>query len=667
MMKELFRLKTFHKKTSPSPSQGGGFVSSLIVNLFTRKYFSLIKNAIAKFTRIPILSKRGLPLLGRGLGRGFFNLPPKKEGLREVLARAFNRNPSPSSETPTNAFQPPHTQTSPNPSKGGGFVSSLIVNLFTRKYFSLIKNAIAKFTRIPILSKRGLPLLGRGLGRGLLGRGLGRGLFNLPPKKEGLREVFLLVRISVVLLLFSSCTQDFQEINTNPNAPVAIQPSLLLRQIIYDYGEQMSYEGFTAGNLLGQYTTALDFNLFDRHNLKSPQLGGNPWPIFYKNLRDNEIMLELSRENSAFTVYEGPALIMKGYMAAALTDLFGDVPYSEAFKGNSGTVTPVYDSQESIYIMDGGVLDNLEKGIAALESYNGTIALEGDILFDGDLDGWIRFANSLRIKYLMRISATMDVSSQLQTIFASGNFIDENSENATFDFTAGEPNNFRLARLRIGDFNNFVLSETMEDILTDLNDPRIATLFRPFGNSDTGAFNGLLNGIDATQNAAILGEYSLSGTIFRENTGVLDANFMTSMETNFLLAEAAQKGLIPADAQTLYNTGVAQAFAYWQTELPSDYLTTTAAYPNGDPLENIITQKWISNIINGYEGWIEYRRTGFPQLRTISASLNDDLIPVRMPYPAEEEALNATNYGKAAENTDGNSINVKVWWDKKAP
>jgi hypothetical protein len=488
---------------------------------------------------------------------------------------------------------------------------------------------------------------------------------NLPAQKKVLREVFLLVKFSVVLILFSTCTQDFEEINTNPNSPVTIQPSLLLRQVIYDYGEQMSYEGFTAGNLLGQYTTALDFNLFDRHNLKSPQLGGNPWPIFYKNLRDNEIILNLSQENETFAVYEGPALILKAYMSAGVTDLFGDVPYSEAFKGTNGTVTPVYEAQESIYMDEGGILDNLEKGITAIEAYNGSIALAGDILFKGDLNGWIRFANSLRIKHLIRISDKMDVASQLQAIVAEGNFIDENSKNAIFDFTDGEPNNFRLARLRIGDFNNFVLSETMEEILTDLNDARISKLFRPFGNSDTGEFNGLLNGIDATQNAANLANYSLVGTIFRENTGVLDANFMTSMETHFLLAEAAQKGLITADAQALYNVGVAQAFNYWKVDLPTDYLTGTGAYTNGDALENIITQKWISNMINGYEGWIEFRRTGFPQLKIISASLNDNLIPVRMPYPAEEEALNATNYQAAAIKTNGNSVNTTVWWDSQ--
>ena len=345
--------------------------------------------------------------------------------------------------------------------------------------------------------------------------------------------------LSGTFLLMTSCTKDFKEINTNPNSPVSVQPSLLLRQVIYDYGEQMSYEGFTAGNLLGQYTTALDFNLFDRHNLKSPQLGGNPWPIFYKNLRDNEIIIGLSRENETYAVYEGPALILKAYMSAALTDLFGDVPYYEAFNGAEGTVTPVYDSQESIYLDEGGILDNLDKGIAEIGNYGGSIRLEGDILFEGDLYAWIRFANSLKIKYLMRISDKVDVTAQLQTIFDDDNYIHGNTENAVFDFTDGEPNNFRLARLRIGDFNNFVLSETMEEILTNLNDPRIAILFRPFGNSTSGEFNGLLNGIDASQTSIALADYSLTGSIYRENTGVLDANFMTSMETQFLLAEAA--------------------------------------------------------------------------------------------------------------------------------
>lgn len=470
----------------------------------------------------------------------------------------------------------------------------------------------------------------------------------------------------ISLLFTSSCTEDFEEINTNTNAPVTVQPSLLLRQVIYDFGEEMSYEGFVAGDLLSQHRTAIDFNLFDRHALKSPQLGGNPWPVFYINLRDNEIILNQSRTVETYKVYEGPALIMKAYMAAGLTDLFGDVPYFEAFNGVSGTVTPAYDSQEDIYLLEGGILDNLDKGIAAINSYDDVIPLEGDILFNGDLQAWVRFANSLKIKHLLRISNQVDVSVQMQAIYDSGNYIMTNSQNAIFNFTNTRPNSFRLAQLRIGDFNNFVLSETMEDILTDLNDPRIGEFFRPFANSTSGEFNGLLNGIDASQTSITLSDYSVAGTAFREDTSTLDANFLTAWEVKFALAEAAARNLIAADAQNLYETGVVQAFEYWNTPLPSDYLFGPAAYTAAGttPVQQIVTQKWIANLINGYEGWVEYRRTGFPEFRMVSASLNDNLIPVRLPYPAEEEALNAENYNVAAAATNNNSINAKVWWDE---
>ena len=463
----------------------------------------------------------------------------------------------------------------------------------------------------------------------------------------------------------TSCTDDFKSINTNPNAPVSVLPSVLLRQVIYNFGEEMSYEGFVAGDLLAQHRTALDFNLFDRHALKSPQLGGNPWPIFYTNLRDNDIILNESRTANAFKVYEGPALILKAYMAAGLTDLFGDVPYFEAFNGSTTTVKPSYDDQEAIYLNEGGILDNLDKGIAAIENYNDAIALEGDILFNGNLDSWVRFANALKIKQLIRISGKVDVSEALQTLFESGNYIKTNAQNAIFNFTNSDPNSFRLAQLRVGDFNNFVLSETMEDILVDLNDTRINTLFKPFSNSTTNEYNGLLNGIDATATSVTLADYSLAGTVFREDTSTLDANFITAWEVYFALAEAAEKKLITADAQQLYETGVALAFEYWNTELPENYLTENAAYnhPTKTPLEQIITQKWIANIINGYEGWIEYNRTGFPHLKTISASLNNNLIPVRMPYPAEEETLNNENYLEAALKTDNNNINSPVWWN----
>lgn len=470
----------------------------------------------------------------------------------------------------------------------------------------------------------------------------------------------------VIAFLMASCTTGFEEINTNPNAPNAVQASLLLRQVIYDYGEEMSYEGFVAGNLLAQHFTMVDFNLFDRHDLLSPQLGGNPWPSIYQNLLDNELMLAQSRAVSTQAVYEGPALILKAYMTAALTDIYGNVPYSEALQGLSGKVRPAYDEQEQIYMGENGILDNLNLGIAAIEAYQGAIPLEGDILFDGNLDAWITFANSLKIKYLIRVSALEDVGAELQAIYESGDYMGENGQNATFDFSNNRPNSFRMQQLRDGDFNLFILSETMEEILKQLDDPRMNVFFRPVGSDPANTeYKGLLNGPDASQTSISINDFSLPGTIFRENTGMLDANFMTAWETHFLLAEAAERGLIAANGQDLYESGVQLAFEYWQTEIPQTYLTTgPAAYgSNGaNPLEQILTQKWIANTINGYEGWIEYRRTGFPQLKSIAASLNEGLIPARMPYPADEAALNEANF-KAATGASGNDINQRVWWD----
>lgn len=475
------------------------------------------------------------------------------------------------------------------------------------------------------------------------------------------------ILLAVALLSLGACTSQFEEINTNPNAPIDVQPSLLLRQVLWDYAEQMSFEGFVAGNLLSQHFAEVDFNLFDRHSLTEPQFGGNPWPIIYVNLRDTELILDRARNNPAAAVYEGPALVMKAYLAAAATDIFGDVPYSDALKGKEGNVAPAYDSQEDIYLAEGGILDNLEQAVAVMEAYQGAIPLEGDIIFDGDLNAWVRMANSLRIKYLMRISNRVDVGADLQAIFDEGNFIQENADNAAFDFSSTPPNNYRLATARVGDFVNFVMSETIEEIMLELEDPRINVFFRPTESGNAPEYQGLLNGQDASQTSITVADYSLPGTIFRETSSDLDANYITAWETHFFLAEAAARGLINADEQSLYEQGVEQAFAYWQTELPATYLTDSPAAfgANGaDPVEQILTQKWLASIVNGYEGWIEWRRTGFPALKTIAASLNNDLIPRRMPYPTDEQALNAANFDLAAAATDGNSVNAAVWWDR---
>ncbi|TKB96690.1 SusD/RagB family nutrient-binding outer membrane lipoprotein [Pedobacter cryophilus] len=469
----------------------------------------------------------------------------------------------------------------------------------------------------------------------------------------------------IATLGFASCNKDLSEINTNPNSPIDAQPSLLFRKVLFDYGEQMSFEGFDAGNLLGQYFTMIDFNNFDRHALAEPLYAGNPWPILFRNLRDNEIILQKANENNIFLVYKGPALVMKAYMTAALTDLYGDVPYSEALQGKFEIFSPKYDKQEDIYNGPNGILKNLENAITAMESYNGAAKLDGDIVYSGNLQNWIRFANSLRIKYLMRISDKVNVAAQLQSIYTNGKYIGANSQNAVFKFSASPPNNFRITTARAGDYNLYIMSKTAEEIFKNYNDPRISLFYRPTATNSVN-FTGLQNGPDAASSPVTLANYSLTGRIFREDGVNLKYNYSTAWETNFFLAEAAQKGLITASAKALYDLGVTQGFEYWNVTMPTSYLTVGTAVFNpasADAIKQIITQKWIPNTINGYEGWIEYRRTGFPVLKPVLASRNNGIYPVRMPYPQEESTLNVDNYKTAATATNNNSINAKVWWD----
>ena len=478
-----------------------------------------------------------------------------------------------------------------------------------------------------------------------------------------MKNLFLLALLAVVTC---GCTEDFEDINTNGNAPSQVQPELLLRQTIYGYADAMAYESFVAGNLLSQHLAMIDFNLFDRHALASPQEGGNPWPILYTALRDAETLLGLSRQNPAFAGYEGPAMILKAYFAMQLTDLYGDVPFSEAINGREGNVTPAYDTQEDIYAevdrLLAVALDRMDAAAAG-----GAQPVLGDLIYNGDLDGWRQLAGSLRLRsIMMQLRGRPVVDVLIGELVTNGQLIDVAEEDATITFAAGQPNNFPLANARIGIFNVFLMSETAEAVFAGLDDPREGVFYRPA--TATGDFTGIANGIDAAS-SIVPDNFARPGTIWREESAGLPFNFFTAWETNFLIAEARVRGVTTGRARAAYETAVRQAFAYWNTDMPDDYLTDgPAAWDDRataeENLERILTQKWIASMSNTYAGWTEWRRTGYPTaIRPAQASLNGGLIPVRMPYPADEQALNFEAYQSAAGATDNNSINAPVWWD----
>jgi hypothetical protein len=473
--------------------------------------------------------------------------------------------------------------------------------------------------------------------------------------------------LSIITTIFvlTACTKDFEEINTNPNVPVAVNPQFLLTNIVWNAANNNAVDAWNAGNQLGQLTARKDFNEIDRWDLRANQ---ELWDKTYHLLNDVQTLIELGDEQNRG--YTGVALVMRAFLSATLTDLWGDVPYSDALKGVSeGNFSPKYDTQEEIYLGENGILATLRQAVEILEQNKNGVQIKGDVMYGGDLDQWIRFANSLRLRYLLRISKQVDVSAEFAQLFTEGKLMQSNADNALVPYLASAPNQWFVHNIRSGDFGDVRMSLTIENALESLDDPRQAVWFRPTEKSvvaGTPAFAGIINGVGpATRGDYDFSEISLPGTIFREQPDGVDAVFMLYSEVQFALAEAAEKGWISGTPKEFYEEGISSSFEYFEAEMPVGYLTQNAVALGGqDVLKKIITQKWLASMLVGYEGWLEHRRTGFPELMVAAENLNNDRLPVRYLYPTPEQALNTANYQEAVSRIGGDNLDARGWWEK---
>jgi hypothetical protein len=244
-----------------------------------------------------------------------------------------------------------------------------------------------------------------------------------------------------------------------------------------------------------------------------------------------------------------------------------------------------------------------------------------------------------------------------------------NSDNAVIPFLASAPNQWFLVNEREGRYADVRMSKTSEGIFNTLDDARVGVYYKPTVASvvaGTPMYKGLPNGLSrASQNAFNLNDISTIGRLFRDEPIGVNGQLMTYSELQFLLAEAAQKGFLTGTAATYYNTGIQSAYDYYKTPVPANYFTRPAVALNGtDDLKKIMTQKWISNFMNGFEAWIDIRRTGFPEITIPKDNINGDQYPVRYRYPDSEQAANKRNYDEAALRIGGDSYNSKGWWEK---
>ena len=198
-----------------------------------------------------------------------------------------------------------------------------------------------------------------------------------------MKKLTIIQILVLACLLITGCTDNFEEINTNPNAPEAVSANLLTSTVTSEITRTLTQEGYSDGNTITQLMAKNNFPGFAQFDWGDQGM----WNFFYGILPEIDDILEISRaEGTQNSTYEGIALTLRALCFANLTDLYGNVPYAEALAGQSeGIFTPVYDNQEMIY---DGVLADLEAADAALAQNQSISGASGDVIYDGNPVQW---------------------------------------------------------------------------------------------------------------------------------------------------------------------------------------------------------------------------------------------------------------------------------------
>ncbi|MFP9115301.1 SusD/RagB family nutrient-binding outer membrane lipoprotein [Flavobacterium sp. RHBU_3] len=491
-------------------------------------------------------------------------------------------------------------------------------------------------------------------------------------------------KIFIVLLLgiFVSCDEKL-DINTDPNYPGEINAGLALTSAEATLVSVTGAELTNYGGFLAQYHTqapsASQYENIDSYNVNITYANALWTQLYAGTLTD----LQYVTTQSEAAGDTGSALIaeaLRAYTFQLLVDLFGDVPYSEALQGNSGNITPVADSGADIYA---DLIEKLDAAVAAYEA-NPTEAEVGaqDIIYSADIDSWIQFINTLKLKMYLRMAYTSQANATaVNALLTEGNFITADAKFDNFVSSTNKTNPFYGSYLSnagdgLGDVNH-VASNSLHDFYTENGDPRLQAVFRA---SLTGTYASIPQGTGNT--------YNNTATAYaRPNIGDTTPVFLISLaESDFLQAEALIRYSGGTGAKEKYDAGVAASFATYQTYFgldgtasATDFTGAGGAYEyvaSSDvetAVRQVIIQKWAAlPYVNTIEAFIESTRTKFPEV--VEAGTQDYSIGNRIPsdisvltgvnvpsilyYPADEVNRNPNI-------TQHTALTQNVWWDQK--
>ena len=461
-----------------------------------------------------------------------------------------------------------------------------------------------------------------------------------------------LLPAAALALAVAGCEDGLTDININPNEPEVVPAENVLANAIIsgvggEYGTNGSVSGFFLFNLWGQNMAAQTFNEEDKYLPRAGQVSAI-WDVMYTgpllDLKEVERMaVEDSNEN-----LEAVAGIFTQYLYQYVTDIYGDVPYSEALRAPEITA-PKYDPQRDVYA---GILDGLTTAAGQIDQAQRSAGFSsGDFVYAGDMLRWHRFANSLRMRVAMRmvnVEATTARDEFVAAYNAGG--MEGNDDNALMRWstTPGSQNPRYDLFINQGRRDQ-VLSAAMVTRMNATSDPRLPIYAEPAAAD--GTYRGLTNGRQMSEVGLTESDLSFLGDAFLAPDA--PSVLLSYSEVLFLEAEAAFRGWIPGDPETLYRQAIRasmQQYGIADSVTDAFLARPEVAY---DGLNSIWTQKWVSLFLAGIEGWSHVRRTGVPEL---TPAVPGSTIPGRLYYPLTEEQYNPENY------QSGRTVFDRMWW-----
>jgi hypothetical protein len=507
-----------------------------------------------------------------------------------------------------------------------------------------------------------------------------------------------LLAVSGLFVLLNSCTKNYNEINTDRNsiadAGTAELPFLFSGAIeSIPWGDQVAQNLF-ADQYAQYFASTATYFPSDRYVIVTDWVQNNFDPMYTRVLP--QLQTIYSKTDPSSPEY-ALASIWQVYAFHRVTDYWGPIPYFQA--GQPGTTVP-YDAQDKIY---DDFFKRLDSSVNVLKTNTDKTPFGSyDLIFNGDVNKWIKFANTLRLRLAVRISNVDPERARVEaeTAYAGGVLTSSPEDDVYAPKNSLDPN--RLSQMST--WNEFRMSATMESVLKGYNDPRISEYFVPA--VETGTYEGLRNGLTPEQqgldpnkaatNSHVGPRWSDPGSGGIPSYMETPANIMGAAEAYFLRAEGALRGWnMGGTAKELYEAGIENSLKQWGISdnavitnyinstatpvAPGDFLNSPAVSNvpvkfSSDPdvqMKQIATQKWLALFPDGMEAWADARRSGAVSLYPVANSENPDITNPstqwirRITFLLSEKLSNGDEVEKAVKLLGGeDKITTPLWWDK---